>query len=189
MQIRINTLFALSAYLSLMSIVGHAQDISEVGVMSKRLPITSEPLGPKPHDKTLLVKLDSAQQAWSTAKPTSYRFKLVAGAGSFGWTEYRISVRKGECTAQSRYVWGQPRTIWKHTSCEGIGMPDLFTRVRNSLLRGTYSAEATFDDTLGYIKSISIDPITDLSDQDWSLEVSSFKSMLKTPNKTIEPTR
>jgi hypothetical protein len=127
-----------------------------------------------PHDSKYLAELELAEQRWKSAAITEYRYTLTRGAGPFGYSIYRVSVREAKCSASSRYIFGK-RGPWRRTSCDGVTMSDLFEDLRRELERGTLSVDVEFDSEFGYIRSLRVEPDTDSTDSDWHLDVSKFK--------------
>ena len=126
------------------------------------------------HDSELLAQLAQAEAVWSSAGLTDYGYSLTRG-GVFGYTQYKVRISKGRCSASSRPVFGKSRGAWQRTGCEGITISELFQDIRRELTRGTVRASAEFDKAFGYVTSFSAEPDTGLSDQDWYLEVKEFK--------------
>jgi Family of unknown function (DUF6174) len=152
------------------------------------LSLTWEGLSAAEHDSELLVELDRAARLWDSTGLSTYRYTLLRG-GVFGGTLYEVRLRKGNCTAHGRPYIGKPKGNWRRASCEGLTIPELLADVRHQLLLGTRRAELEFDETFGYVVRFSVEPNTDLTDQDWYLEVSNFQTADAAPDKTMEPTR
>lgn len=146
-----------------------------------------QPLMASPKDAEYLAQLEQAERMWGSADVSGYRYTLLKG-GVFGYAEYTVRFKQGRCTARSRFVFDKPRP-WQPARCEGLTMPELFSEVREQLVRGTRRVELNFDESLGHIVKFSAEPDTDLTDQDWYLSVSDFRATFRALNKTTEPTR
>jgi hypothetical protein len=140
-----------------------------------------------PGDAHYLAQLEQAERTWIAADVSGYRYRLVKG-GVFGYSEYTVRFKGGSCTARSRFVFDKPQP-WRRAKCDGLTMPELFSEVREQLVRGTRRVEMKVEESLGYVVTFSAEPDTDLTDQDWYLSVSDFRATSRAPNKTMEPTR
>ena len=122
-------------------------------------------------DSTYLLKLSEAENLWNLQNFSSYSYTLKNG-GAFGFSLYRISFKNGKCTAKSKAFLRN----WKTDVCSRHTMPEVFTEFRRQLNFGTESVRAEFDPELGYLKSLYLEPKTDLTDQSWYVEVTNFKA-------------
>lgn len=127
-----------------------------------------------PADTQYLAQLEQAERMWIAADVSGYRYRLVKG-GVFGYSEYTVRVKDGSCTARSRFVFNKPQP-WRRAKCDGLTMPELFSEVREQLVRGTLRVEMKVEESLGYVVKFSAEPDTDLMDQDWYLIVSDFRA-------------
>jgi hypothetical protein len=136
--------------------------------------LSSEQSPAASHDSELLAQLDHAEALWNSAGLTDYGYSLTQG-GVFGYTQYKVRIRKGRCSASSHPMPDTSKGAWQRTGCEGLTIPELFQDIRRELMRGTVRARAEFDKTFGYVMNFSADPDTRIPDQGWYLKVTEFK--------------
>jgi hypothetical protein len=140
-----------------------------------------------PGDIRSLAQLEQAERMWLAAEISGYRYRLIKG-GVFGYSEYTVKVNDGSCTARSRFVFDKPQR-WRRAKCDGLTIPELFSEVRQQLMRGTRRVEMKIDESVGYVVTFNAEPDTDLTDQDWYLRVSDFRATSRVPKETMEPIR
>jgi hypothetical protein len=151
------------------------------------LAAVAQKLMASPADAHYLAQLEQAERMWIAAGVSGYSYRLVKG-GVFGYSEYAVTISDGSCTARSRFVFDKPQP-WRRAKCDGLVMLELFSEVREQLIRGTRRVEMEVEKSFGYIVRFSAEPDTNLTDQDWYFSVSDFRATSRAPDKTMEPTR
>ncbi len=118
--------------------------------------------------------LDTHRKSWESEKAISYSYFLKKG-GVFGYTIYKIQVINGVCKAKSKYVFDRTPIFWKKASCEGNTIEDLYKAVSCQIAEGVIKMDLTYDEKYNFISYFSVEPKTELTDQDWYFEITKFK--------------
>jgi len=118
----------------------------------------------------IAVALDAAEAKWAATGITNYSFRIRRG-GAFGGSVYNAVYRPGSCGATHLKDVGLPASF----SCEENSMPQLFAEIRNQVASRNSDISVSLDPKIGYVRSFSIEPHTDLTDQGWGAEISHFR--------------
>ena len=114
--------------------------------------------------------LDAAREVWEGHEPTDYTFTLERG-GVFGGVKYRVKVKDGKCVKTTYWR----RLIRHRGSCENRTIPDLLDELDQVIRSDPISIWLKFDPDTGVPVEVSVEPRTDLSDQDWWYYISRFR--------------
>lgn len=83
----------------------------------------------------------------------------------------------GHYDRRSKNVFAGKRARWETIDCKWLTIAEVFAFFRKEWLACPgASAQVSFDDRYGYIKKISFETNTEITDQFWDLTVSGFKA-------------
>lgn len=115
--------------------------------------------------------LDAARAAWAKHGLTDYSYTLERG-GVFGaGPKRRVRVEAGVCVRVT-YWWHLSR---HQDSCDNRTIPELFDELGREIRNNPVSILLKFDPELGYPLEVTVEPRTDLSDQEWWYAISRFR--------------
>jgi hypothetical protein len=120
------------------------------------------------HAKTLL---EAARTAWEESGLTDYSYTLERG-GVFGaGPKLRVRVEAGECVKVTYW-----RRFLRHEgSCDNRTILGLLDELDREIQQNPISTRLRFDPQFGYPLEVSVEPRTDLSDQDWWYVITRFR--------------
>lgn len=120
-------------------------------------------------------ELDAHRGVWESKHINSYSYPLKTG-GVFGYSLYKIQIKDGICKAKSKYVFNRTPIFWKKDSCEGNTIEELYDSVKNQMSQDIVGMELAYDENYSFISYFSVEPKTDLTDQDWYFEITKFRA-------------
>ena len=121
------------------------------------------------NNETAQEMLDVARAVWEENKLTDYTFTLERG-GVFGGVKYRVKVKDGECLKVTYW-----HRLKRHKdNCDNRTIAELFDELDQAINEDPISIWLEFDLELGYPVEVSVEPRTDLTDQDWWYVISRF---------------
>lgn len=121
-------------------------------------------------NRTALKSLGEARKRWESQDLEDYSLTLHRG-GVFGGQKYRVKVRAGECVKVTYWR----RLTRHHASCDNRTIPELFDELAEVIQSDPVSLGLEFDPAFGYPVYVSVEPRTDLTDQDWWYTISRFR--------------
>jgi len=125
------------------------------------------------HFREFKRQLALAKARWATAAPVNYKFRAYE-VGIQGSWEYEVTLKNGVCTIRNRVRLGPPARFGRPSACKGSFMTDMLSFLSDHGWEETY---AEFDETYGYVRSISM--------TDFGYHVTEF-SVLGSPNPSLE---
>jgi len=122
-------------------------------------------------DKQAKTILDAARTAWAKNGLTDYSYTLERG-GVFGaGPKLRVRVVAGKCVKVTYW-----RRFLRHEdTCDNRTILELLDELDRGIERNPISTRLQFDPQFGYPLRVSVEPRTDLSDQDWWYVITRFK--------------
>ena len=113
--------------------------------------------------------LDVARAVWEGNKLTDYTFTLERG-GVFGGVKYRVKVENGKCSKVTYW-----HRLKRHKdTCDNRTVAELLDELGQVIKEDPVSIWLKFDPKLGFPVEVSVEPRTDLTDQDWWYRISRF---------------
>lgn len=120
------------------------------------------------------ASLEGLVAEWLQKEPAAYKYHLKAG-GVFGYSNIKVSIKDGKCSAKSQYVYGKERTRWKSDSCEGRTITDLIESVQGQEQEGAVQSDMRINADNSFVSYYVAAPKTELTDQDWWFEITEFQ--------------
>ena len=115
--------------------------------------------------------LDQARATWARNGLTDYSYTLERG-GAFGaGPKLRIRVEAGKCVQVTYWQ----TFLRREDTCDNRTVPELFDELDRAIQSRPVRVELKFDQEFGYPIEVSVEPRTDLSDQQWWYSISRFR--------------
>ena len=114
------------------------------------------------------------EKLWNTFsfEESSY---LIREGHPFGYTEYKIKQYKGKCSATFREVFMGKLISKGKSTCKGHTIAEQFQRTSHTISEGVLNLKAKYNESFGYMTTLNVEPITNVADSSWYIEVFQFK--------------
>jgi hypothetical protein len=128
-----------------------------------------DPFGPE------LSDLDQARSNWSAAHLSQYEFDFIQYCGECPvglGVPYHVRVfSDGSITMTDIQAGSNPPDYVERPT-----VPGLFGKIETTLRNNPSTFRAEYDATLGYPKTVSVDPIKNAIDDEWGVSVSNLRA-------------
>ena len=122
-----------------------------------------------------LDDLDKARSAWSAAQLSRYEFDFIQHCGECPvglGVLYHVRVFGNDSITMTGIESGSvpPDYVERPT------VPAIFARIETTLRSNPNTFHAEYHGSLGYPKSVSVDPVKNAIDDEWALTISNLKA-------------